>query len=492
MIVTDMLDTINLHLRFKLMMPATNSIAASSRAIVIGSSIAGLLAARVLLDHFTEVVLIERDDVSDPLQSRPGVPQSQHVHVLLTQGQRLLEQLFPGLAAELTAAGAPTVEWTADWLMLGVWKWMPRCASGLSGRTCSRTLLEGLIRKRLLASPHLTLLTSCQVEGLLSSPESDRVTGVKLHGRKAANSIESLDAALVVDASGRNSTLPDWLEPIGYDAPPETVINAFLGYGSRWYQRPKDLEVDWQGITISAVKGITGRGGVLYPIEGDRWIVTLGGVGRDYPPTDEAGFLEFARSLRVPILYDLLKDAQPLSPIYSYRRTENCWRHYERLQRFPDGIVAIGDAVCAFNPVYGQGMTTAALGAMTLDRCLKQSQSPKGLPLRFHQQLARILNTPWLMATGEDSRWSTTEGAKPRRSDRWVQQYLDRVTVLMQDSPALLKTFAAVVHLVKPPTVLFAPNIVLQVLASYGKRLPAEIAATESGLQTSTRSTLQR
>lgn len=479
------------------MMPMPNPIAASSRAIVIGSSMAGLLAARVLLDHFAEVVLIERDDVADPLQSRSGVPQSQHVHVLLTQGQRLLEQLFPGLAAELTQAGAPTVEWTADWLMLGLWKWMPRCASGLSGRTCSRTLLEGLIRKRLLAAPNLTLLTSCQVEGLLSSPESDLVTGVKLHWRKAANSIESLEAGLVVDASGRNSMLPDWLVQMGYDAPPETVINAFLGYGSRWYQRPQNLEADWQGITVSAFKGITGRGGVLYPIEGDssaphsvRWIVTLGGVGRDYPPTDEAGFLEFARSLRVPILYDLLKDAQPISPIYSYRRTENCWRHYERLSRFPDGIVAIGDAVCAFNPVYGQGMTMAALGAMTLDRCLKQSPSPKGFPLRFHNQLARILNTPWLMATGEDSRWSTTEGAKPKKSDRWMQQYIDRITVLMQDSPALLKTFAEVVHMVKPPTVLFAPNIMLQVLASYGRRIPTKIAATEIGLQTSIKSTV--
>lgn len=471
----------------------TNPIAASSRrAIVIGSSMAGLLATRVLLDHFAEVVLIERDDVCDPLQSRSGVPQSQHAHVLLTQGQRLLEQLFPGLAAELTAAGAPTVEWTADWLMMGRWKWMPRCASDLSGRACSRTLLEGLIRQRLLASPNLKLFTGCQVEGLLSSPESDQVTGAKLHWRKAANSIESLDAALVVDASGRNSTLPNWLALMGYDAPPETVINAFLGYASRWYQRPKNLEADWQGMTISAVEGITSRGGVLYPIEGDRWIVTLGGVGRDYPPTDEAGFLEFARSLRVPLLYDLLKDAQPLSPIYSYRRTENCWRHYERLQRLPDGIMAIGDAVCVFNPVYGQGMTTAALGAITLDRCLKQSQLPKGFPLRFHKQLAQILKTPWLMATGEDSRWSTTVGAKPGRSDRWVQKYLDRVTVLMEDNPVLLKTFVEVVHMVKPPTVLFAPNIVLQVLASYGKRLPTEIKVTEIGRQTSTGATVQR
>lgn len=438
---------------------------------------AGLLAARVLLDHFAEVVLIERDEVADPLQTRPGVPQSQHVHVLLTQGQRLLEQLFPGLATELTAAGAPTVEWTADWLMLGLWKWMPRCQSGLSGRTCSRTLLEGLIRQRLLAQPNLTLLTGCQVKGLLNTAKTDRVTGVKLHWRNPDNTaVDSLNAALVVDASGRNSALPDWLAQMGYDAPPETVMNAFLGYASRWYQRP-DLEADWQGITISAVKGVNSRGGVLYPIEGNRWIVTLGGVGRDYPPTDEAGFLEFAHSLRVPILYDLLKDAQPLSSIYSYRRTENCWRHYERLNRFPEGVVAIGDAVCVFNPVYGQGMTTAALGAMTLDRCLKQTQSNSlnGFPLRFHKELAQILHTPWLMATGEDGRWLTTEGAKPGWSERWVQSYVDRVSVLMQDSPAVLKTFAEVVHMVKPPTALFAPSILLQVLASYGKQAPTDL-----------------
>ncbi len=445
------------------------------RAIVIGSSMAGLLAARVLLNHFAEVVLIERDQISDPLKPRPGVAQSQHVHVLLTQGQRLLEQLFPGLAAELSAAGAPTVEWTADWRMLGLQKWMPRCQSGLFGRTCSRTLLERVIRQRLLVYPNLTLLSGCQVEGLLTTHNAARVTGVKLgwRDRDEAALFDSLSAALVVDASGRNSALPHWLTQLGYKAPPETTINAFLGYASRWYQRPAQLETDWQGITISAVKGVNSRGGVLYPIEQDRWIVTLGGVGRDYPPTDEAGFLDFARSLRVPILYDLLKEAQPLSPIYSYRRTENCWRHYERLHHFPDGIVAIGDAVCAFNPVYGQGMTTAAVGAMTLDRCLKQEPSEpiNGFPLRFHKQLARILNTPWIMATGEDRRWSTTEGDRLGWSEQWVQKYIDRITVLMQDNPVLLKSFAEVVHMVKSPATLFEPAIVLQVLASYNKRI---------------------
>ena len=453
---------------------ANNTIANSpARAIVIGGSIAGLLAARVLLDRFAEVILIEKDDITELPKARPGVVQSQHVHVLLTQGQRLLEQLFPGLAQELSSAGAPTVEWTADWLMLGTSKWTPRYPSDLSGRTCSRTLLEGLIRQRLSAYPNLTILTGCQVKGLLNTKNLTRVTGVKLHWHSpTATAIDSLNAALVVDASGRNSALPDYLVQMGCEAPPETTINAFLGYASRWYQRPENLEVDWQGITISAVEGVSSRGGVLYPIEGDRWIITLGGVGRDYPPTDEAGFLEFARSLRVPMLYDLLKDAQPLSPIYSYRRTENRWRHYEQLKSLPDGIVAIGDAVCTFNPVYGQGMTTAALGAIALDRCLQQAHPSilNDFPLRFHRQLARILQAPWLMATGEDSRWSTTEGAKPKWSDQFVQKYVDRVSLLMQDSPVVSKVFAEVVHMVKPPTALFAPNILLQVLKSYSKQ----------------------
>lgn len=469
---------------------ANNTIVNSpARAIVIGGSIAGLLASRVLLDRFAEVILIEKDDVTELPLARPGVVQSQHVHVFLTQGQRLLEQLFPGLAQELSAAGAPTVEWTADWLMLGTSKWTPRYPSDLIGRTCSRTLLEGLIRQRLSAYPNLTVLTGCQVKGLLSAKDPTRVTGVKLHWhRPTATAVDSLNAALVVDASGRNSALPEYLVEMGCEAPPETKINAFLGYASRWYQRPENLEVDWQGITISAIEGVSSRGGVLYPIEGDRWIVTLGGIGRDYPPTDEAGFLEFARSLRVPMLYDLLKDAQPLSPIYSYRRTENCWRHYEQLKSLPDGIVAVGDAVCTFNPVYGQGMTTAVLGAIALDRCLQQARPTKlngslesfggsratpqtfRFSLRFHRQLARILQTPWLMATGEDSRWSTTEGAKPKWSDRFVQKYVDRVSLLMQDSPALSKAFAEVIHMVKPPTALFAPNILLQVLKSYSKQ----------------------
>ncbi len=449
-----------------------------AHAIVIGGSMAGLLAARVLLKHFEQVTLVERDRFPDQPQSRQGVPQSQHVHILLTEGQRLLEQLFPGLAAELTAAGAPTVNWTEDWLMLGVWGWHPQCPSDLLGRACSRTLLEWSILQRLVAYPHLQLLQGYQVKGLLHNADQSQVTGVQLKRHCASadatqSPLDSLTADLVVDASGRNSALPSWLTAMGYRAPPEDTINAFVGYASRWYQRPSSFQADWKGVTVSARAGVNSSGGVLYPIEGDRWIVTLGGVGRNYPPTDDVGFVDFAHSLSDPIIYEAIKAAKPLSPIYSYRATANRWRHYERLARMPAGLVALGDAVCAFNPVYGQGMTVAALGASTLDHCLKRQShrlqsSQVEFTRSFQQQLALLIMTPWLMATGEDGRWNTTVGAKNDHLSQLLQQYMDRVILLSTNNAELFRVFVEVVHMVRNPLTLFQPWIFLQVLVSYG------------------------
>ncbi|MGJ3248748.1 MAG: FAD-dependent oxidoreductase [Elainellaceae cyanobacterium] len=446
----------------------------STHALVIGGSMAGLLSARVLADHFDQVTLVERDRFPETPEFRPGVPQSNHVHVLLTRGQQLLEQLFPNLLDDLTASGAPTLDWTADWPWLGFWGWEPRFHSGLIGRTCSRTLLEWLVRQRLETFGNIKLLDGCQVKGVLSTGDRTRVTGIKLTRRHrqreaALAQTETITADLTVDASGRNSILPEWLEVLGYPAVQETVVNSFLGYGSRWYQRPEKLDADWQGLLIAPKPPQQSRGGVLYPVEGNCWVVTLSGIGDDHPPIDEDGFLGFARSLRNPILYDLLKDAKPLSPVYSYRRTENCLRHYDKLTRFPDGVVALGDAVCAFNPVHGQGMTVAALGAITLQECVRDqlTQTPgdlRGLPLRFQKQLAQIVATPWMMATGEDFRWKTTEGGKPDWTTRLMHRYIDQLAVVSLEKPEVFQTFVEVMHMLKPPTALFKPNIAAQVV----------------------------
>ncbi len=449
-------------------------IKSGSHAIVIGGSMAGLLAARVLVNYFDWVTLVERDRFPEQPQPRQGVPQASHVHVLLTRGQRILEQLFPGIEAELTAAGAPTVDWIADWSMFGMWGWGPRFPSGLIGHTASRHLLEWTIRRRLAEYENLKFLEATQVTQLLTDENKSRVTGVRLRFHAEAQKAETpqseeLAADLVVDASGRNSSMPKWLAALGYQPPEETTIDSHLGYASRWYQRKEGFQVDWQGLTVAAKPPDNPRGAVLYPVEGNRWVVTLGGVGRDYPPTDEAGFLAFTRSLRSPILYEAIADAEPLSPIYGYRRTENRLRHYEKLSRLPEALVAVGDAVCAFNPVYGQGMTIAALGALTLEECLREQfrnskRNLTGLTQRFQKRLARVNSTPWVMATGEDLRWPTTSGGQLDRMSRLMQGYMDRVMQFSVDRPDVYQTFGEVVHLVTPATALFKPRIVAQVL----------------------------
>ena len=445
---------------------------------------AGLLAARVLVDCFETVTIVEKDYLPTTCQPRRGVPQSWQVHVLLVQGQRILEQLFPGLEAELTAAGAATIDWTLDCAMFGFGGWEPRFKSGLITRTCSRNLLEWSIRHRLAAYSNIRFIENSQVVGLLSNPDQTRVTGVRVHpnypvqGRSVAET--ALTANLVVDASGRTSEASQWLEALGYPVPQETVINAFVGYASRWYQRSDISVADGQSLLVWPKPPNSSRAGILYPIEGERCIVTLTGVGRDYPPTDEAGFLEFTRSLRTPSLYEAIKNAQPLSPIYSYRRTENRLRHYERLSRYPEGFVALGDAACAFNPVYGQGMTVAAMGAVALAQCLVEQNQPgnelASLTRRFHKQLAKVNAIAWMMATNEDLRWSTTEGSQTSIINRLMQWYIDRVRSVTINNPKALEAFLEVLHLVKPPTTLFQPHILVSVLNQLVKGIGSRAA----------------
>jgi 2-polyprenyl-6-methoxyphenol hydroxylase-like FAD-dependent oxidoreductase len=443
---------------------ATNS---RKHALVIGSSMAGLLAARVLSDYFEQVTIVESDFLPTRPEWRKGVPQSHHVHVLLTTGLKILEQLFPGLPNELAAVGAPRIDWTADFPVLQLGGWAPRFSSNLKMRASSRNLLEWSIRNRLVVDNKVRFLQGTQVIGLLSDTSNTCVTGVRVRARHD-HDLAELSANLVVDTSGRNSLTPQWLTELGYASPEETVINSFLGYASRWYQRPTHFPSDWQAVYVLPKPPHQKRGGGVYSVEENRWIATLVGVGRDYPPTDEAGFLDFARTMRSPVVYEVLKDAKPLSPIYGYRRTENRLRHYEKLSHLPENFIVIGDAVCAFNPIYGQGMSVAALGALTLNRCLKQQHRGDlvGLSKRFQKQLAKVNTTPWLIATGEDLRWQTTEGGRPNLVTRLLHRYFDEVTLLAVESPYTYKVWSEVMHLEKPPTAFFQPGILARLLYS--------------------------
>lgn len=442
-----------------------------SHAVVIGGSMAGLLAARVLADHFDQVTILERDRYGDGPVARKGAPQARHAHVLLKRGQDIVEQLFPGLSEELAAA-APQVDAAEDIAWLTPAGWSVRCHSGINLLSASRDLLEWAVRRRVAAVSGIHFMQEVDVTGLATDDGEKRVTGVSIR-RRDDRRAERLSADLVVDASGRGSHAPAWLEALGYSRPAETVVNSFLGYASRLYRCPADFAANWKALYLQGKAPDGNRGGLILPIEGNRWIVTLSGRGGDYPPTDEARFIDFAHSLPSPELHDAIKDAEPLSPISGFRATENRLRHFEKLPRWPEGFVALGDAACAFNPVYGQGMTTAALGAVTLGDCLRRHghRSAK-LARKFQQRLAQVIAIPWMLATSDDCRYPDTVGAKPGWMTRLRHRFVDRFIELTTRSAVARIMFLKVIHLLKPPASLFRPGILWSMLVQRRKPVP--------------------
>jgi len=426
--------------------------------VVIGGSIAGMLAAHTLADACERVTIVDRDEL--PLAARPraGLPQARHLHHLLSYGRSTLERLFPGIADELLAAGAHSADVAADVAWLGPSGWAPRTPSGLLTFLCGRDLIESCVRQRVAANPRVTLLERHVTAGLL--PEGDAVAGVRLNPRGGGEPVE-LRADLVVDASGRSSRAPEWLAVLGHPPAQESNVSAFLGYASRLYALP-DEDPGWKVLLIQSRPPHNPRTGTMTLQEHGRWIVTLAGAARDYPPTDEAGFLAFARSLPDPTLADILARATPLGPIVGFRRSANRLRHYERAARWPERFIALGDAVCALNPYYAQGMTNAARGALTLESCLGEDWGRPGWAHRFQRRLAATNRLPWLLATGEDFRYPSTEGRR-RPSTRLLHWYVDRTMARAAERPEVFQAFIQVMHMLKPPHTLLQPPLALQV-----------------------------
>jgi 2-polyprenyl-6-methoxyphenol hydroxylase-like FAD-dependent oxidoreductase len=449
---------------------AANAI--GSHAIVIGGGIAGLLSARALIDHFEHVTLIERDHYPHEPVFRPGVPQARHLHVLLVRGQQIVETLFPGIRAKLIARGAIELDFCNDCSYYTPTGWMPRFPSRLKGYSLSRPLLEWQIYQELKTHYPVKLIEGHEVVELLANTGAQCVTGVRMRARThtapAENETTDLAADLIVDASGRTSRASQWLESLGYAPPAETVINAFLGYASRLFAPSSDPNRTWKGIIVNANPPHNLRAGGIWPIENGAWTVLMAGSNKDYPPTEEDAFLDFSSTLPDNALYEALKGAQPLTPVSSYRSTENRLRHFEHLARQPEGFIAIGDTVCAFNPIYGQGMTVASLSALVLSESLSQ-QRRVGLPgfsQRFQRQLAKVHALPWQLASSSDFRFPGTVGVAGRktgRAARWMQQYTDDVLRILPMSTTATRAFLEVVHMISSPTALFHLAIMLKV-----------------------------
>ncbi|MGD2181862.1 FAD-dependent oxidoreductase [Lusitaniella coriacea] len=440
-----------------------NNLSHNSHAIVIGGSMTGLLTARILINHYNRVTIIERDRLPDQPIYRPGVPQSRQGHVLLERGRAILEELFPGFQEEIVARGAHPLDMAEDLAWLTPFGWGIRFDLNVIMLSCSRFFLEWNVRRRLNAFPQIKFQQGSEVKGLLMDAEGVLVTGARV---RTGEEEKPLFADLVVDASGRNSKAPQWLEQLGYLPPQETIVTAHIGYASRVYEFPEGLDADWKGFLVQTLPPYQPRGGFLLPIEGNRWLVTLGGGDGDYPPGDEEAFLEFIRTLPTPVMYDAIQKAKARSPIYCYRGTQNHLRQYDRLSQLPDGFVALGDSVCAFNPIYGQGMTAAALSALLLDRTLKtwQKDSLWGFSLHFQKKLAKENAPLWEMATTEDCRYQTVVGMSPTPSVRFMHGYMDRVVALTTESVFVRQTLLNVFNLLTPAIALFHPKILLRVL----------------------------
>ena len=436
-------------------------------AVVLGGSLAGLLAARVLADHFDEVTLIERDVLAATTEVRRGIPQANHVHGLLLRGRQVLEEFFPGLQDEMVAAGVPVVDMANEIAWHTRAGWGVRFPSEMKVLAFTRPVLDLHVRRRLSSNPRVKIMDNTDVLRLIPDGDRKRLAGVLIcarHSESDRRVATELRADLVVDTTGRASRAPRWLDDLGYVIPEETVVDAHLGYASRLYRVPDDFKRDWKCAYVQSAPPKRNRGAILFEVEGNRWLVTLTGGARDYPPSDEAGFLEFARSLPVPIIYDAICAAEPISPIKTHRGTENRLRHFERAKELPENFLLLGDAVCAFNPVYGQGMTIAALGALTLRNTLRENGSPDGLSRRFLKRLAKVNKAPWLLATGEDYRYPQTMGDGAGLMTKFMHRYMNHVLALATESVAVRGVLLRAFSMLVPPTALFHPRISLRVL----------------------------
>jgi 2-polyprenyl-6-methoxyphenol hydroxylase-like FAD-dependent oxidoreductase len=435
------------------------------RAVVLGASMAGLLAARVLADTYTQVTVIDRDDLPETPMHRRGVPHGRHAHALLARGQQALEELLPGLTAELIARGVPAGDLLADgrWYLNG--HRLRQAPTGLVVLCASRPVLEGHVRARVRALPNVAFLDGCDIIGLVATPDGRRVTGVRVLRRADGAAEQLLGADLVVDATGRGSRTPIWLEALGYARPAEDRVEIGLGYATRTYRLPPDA----LGGDLAMVHGATPehpRGGAFLVLEGDRWMVTLGGILGDHPPTDPDGFLAFARSLRFPDIYETIRDAEPLDDPVAFRFPVSVRHRYERLDPFPDRLLVMGDAVCSFNPIYGQGMTVAALEALTLRRHLRRGPHPR--PHAFFADLSRVVDVPWDIAVGGDLIFPGVQGRRTMKT-RLINAYLARLHAAAANDASLGSAFLRVSGLVAPPQSLLAPGVALRVLRS-GRR----------------------
>ncbi|GIF07035.1 FAD-dependent oxidoreductase [Actinoplanes siamensis] len=440
--------------------------AARGCAVVLGGSMAGLLAARVLAETYERVVVVDRDRILGIRESRPGAPHTRHAHGLHARGHLIFEELFPGLTDELRTAGVPTGD-------LGEMRWyfharrLQPAHTGLLSVTALRPVLEHHVSARVAALPSVTVRERCDVRRLAGTPGGGRVHGVWVRDAGATDD-ELIEATLVVDATGRGSRTPAWLAEWGYQRPAADRVKIGLAYTTRLYRSRPEMFDGVQSINPVASPAHP-RGAFFGQVGPGLCILSLTGILGDRPPTDPEGFLEFCRSLPVPEVYESIRDADPIDDPVSFTFPASVRRRYERLGRFPDGLIVLGDAACSFNPVYGQGMSVAALEALVLRDHLRTAATVR--PQRFFADIAAIIDVPWEISAGGDLDFPQVQGRRTLKV-RAGNAYMARLQYAASRDARVTEALMRVAGLVDPPQALMRPSVMARVLR-HALRRPA-------------------
>jgi len=438
--------------------------AIAKHAVVIGAGMAGLAAVGALSPWFEKVTVLERDDLPDEPVQRLGALQGRHVHALLAGGQNALEALFPGFGAAILAAGAVPTRANSDTRFEAPgYDPFPQRDFGWTTVCMSRPLIEHTIR-RLAQQPNVEFRSHARVRDLEAS--AGRVTAVLWED--GAGKIERMAADFVIDASGRGGPTLRLLSALGLPAPRETVIGVDFAYATAVFEKPADAPDDWKVLLTQGKVPENARGALLAPLEHDRWILSVGGRADDVPPDDPDAFMAFLRGLRTPTIYNAVKDATRVGDIARYGFRESAWRHFERVEGWPAGLIPFGDSICRFNPVYGQGMSVAALEGVLLQRLLSERADGgdvlAGLEAQFLAEAQTIIQAPWDMSAIPDFIFPSTRGERPANLDQ-IFAYGAAFGRLAAEDAEIHRLDAEVRSLLKPPSALAQPEIAAKVMA---------------------------
>jgi 2-polyprenyl-6-methoxyphenol hydroxylase-like FAD-dependent oxidoreductase len=431
------------------------------RAVVVGAGVGGLSAAGALAEHFEQVEMLERDRLPPHVGTRSGTPQDRHAHGLLAGGLEALSDIFPGFAQDLARAGAVPVkvaqEVRYERADVGL---LPQRDFGRSVLCASRPLIEHVLRRRVAALANVALRPGCRVTEILPATGDAATPAVQFDTGQGRP--ETLDADLVVDASGRGAATLALLDTLGRDRPEVTEIGVDISYATAVVPIPANAPPEWKLVLTLPDPPVLSRLVVLLPMEGDRWIVTISEHGGAARLETWADFLEALRGLHSQTAYNALRHAAPPEEIRHYGFIASQWRHFERLPALPRGVLPIADALCRFNPVYGQGMSSAAQQARLLAEMLRHSATdadPLGaMQAGFMAQVPTILHTPWNMSANADFTFPGTRGERPANFEEGQQfeAALFRAAVV---DPVVHRTLMDVAQLLKPATLLQEPEM---------------------------------